>query len=567
MASDVPSTSLERPWLNHYPQGVSPVLDCPDAPAWKFLEESASRFPDRVACHHGNQQLTYQEMWDRARQAAAAFARLGVEPGDRVGLLLPNAAEFITALNGAWLAGAMGVALSPLMARREVLDVLAATDCKLVVALDLLAPLAIDDEDEAPEMLLVSLRDRLPYWRRWGYSFIRWRRLGFSTRNALGQARDYRKECAASAPIFIPRPSAKDDPAYVLPTGGTTGRPKAVVLTHGNLVANACQLKSWVGEKEEGAHTVLAVLPFFHSYGLSTCVTSSVALGATLVLHHRFKVKEAVRLIERHRPTVFPAVPAMLAALNQTLAHRKIEALNDCRCMSGGAPLPRRVAEEFAQRTGATVVEGFGLSEASPVTHAGPLDGSARAGCIGLPLPGTDAKIVDAETGTQTLPPGEVGELVVRGPQVMMGYWNDPDATAKAIRDGWLHTGDLGSRDEDGFFRIVDRKKDLIITSGFNVFPSDVEAVLREFSGIADAAVVGVPDETVGELVKAVVVAAKNEPFSEPAFDAFCIERLAKYKRPRIVEVIQGDLPRNFLGKVLRRQLREPLESTELAPS
>jgi long-chain acyl-CoA synthetase len=331
-------------------------------------------------------------------------------------------------------------------------------------------------------------------------------------------------------------------------------------------MANAWQLAHW-SLGEPGAETLLAALPFFHSYGLSTCVLNGMALGATLILHHRFRPASAVRLIEEHRPTLFPAVPAMLAALNQQVLRKSKHDLRSLKsCLSGGAPLPRSVADEFSEHTGCCVVEGYGLSEASPVTHAGPLDGTAVPGTIGLPLPDTEARIVDQTTGTETLPDGEVGELVVRGPQVMLGYWNNEIDTHKVLRDGWLYTGDLGTRDSRGFFKIVDRKKDLIITSGFNVYPGDVESILRTYPGVNDVAVIGQPDESVGELVRAVLVIEKGRRFNRHDFDRFAKTHLAAHQRPKIVETRTEDLPRNFLGKVLRRELRSMMTNgTSLA--
>jgi long-chain acyl-CoA synthetase len=283
---------------------------------------------------------------------------------------------------------------------------------------------------------------------------------------------------------------------------------------------------------------------------------TGTAMAATLVLQHRFVPRRVLRAIETQRPTVFHAVPAMLCQLNKLMRTSKRDHTSINYCMSGGAPLPTSVAEEFARHTGAVVVEGYGLSEASPVTHAGPLDGTARTGTIGLPLPDTEVRLVDADTGYRPVGPGEVGEITVRAPQVMLGYWNDPEATSRAIRDGWLYTGDLAVCDDQGFFRIVDRKKDLIITSGFNVYPSDVERVIAQFPGIQDAAVVGVPDADRGEIVKVVLVLERGKQFDRKVFLQQCKMHLAKHKQPRLIEVAEGDLPRNFLGKVLRKDLR-----------
>jgi long-chain acyl-CoA synthetase len=281
-------------------------------------------------------------------------------------------------------------------------------------------------------------------------------------------------------------------------------------------------------------------------------------------MHHRFRADTVLRLIERTRPTIVPAVPAMLVAFNKALARRRPYDLSSIKqVISGGAPLPPAVAAEFSERSGAVVVEGYGLSEASPVTHVGPLDGTARPGTIGLPLPDTDAMVVNPDGGLEPVATGEVGELVIRGPQVMAGYWKDPEATAAALQDGWLHTGDLATCDADGFFKIVDRKKDLIITSGVNVYPTDVEHVLRKFDGIEDLAVLGVPDPQRGELVKVVVVPKDPATFDRHQFELFARQHLEVHKRPRQVEVVKGPLPRNPLGKVLRRVLREQHAAAE----
>ena len=343
----------------------------------------------------------------------------------------------------------------------------------------------------------------------------------------------------------------------ILPTGGTTGVPRSVVLTHGNLVANAWQLYHWAGRRT-AEDTLLAVLPFFHSYGLTTCALAGTAMQATIVMHHRFQVGKVLDLFAQHRPTIFPAVPAMLVALNDRLRDGSGHVVRGLEmCSSGGAGLPADVAAEFSHHSGAVVVEGYGLSEAGPVTHAGPLDGTARPGTIGLPLPDTLARVVDIEDRSRTLPPGETGQLLVRGPQVMAGYLDASEVTDEVLVDGWLATGDIASCDEDGFFTIVDRLKDLIITSGFNVYPLEVEEALREHPAVADAAVVGVPDPVRGERVKAFLTLVPGADYNEPTLQDFLTHRLSRHKRPRDIEVVDGDLPRNFLGKVLRRELRE----------
>ena len=551
-----------RPWLARYPCGVPATLEYPAIAAWGLLREAARRFPERAAYCYYSQTATYREVWERSLQTAEVLKNRGVEPGDRVALLMPNIPEYLTVLNGIWLAGGRAVGVSPLMVAEEVSELLKATGCRVAVCLDMLAPLVLDGPYQPEQTLLVTLRDCLPRWQQIGYVFARRRSTGrWWVRESDGLRWLDDELDSATGDIDPVQLEPEQTPAYILPTGGTTGSPKAVVLSHRNLVANAWQQFHWSGV-ERGQETVLAVLPFFHSYGLSATLMTGVTMAATLVMHHRFNTRLAIRLIERHRPTIFHAVPAMLTAMNERLRHKPADLGSLRWCISGGAPLPQSVAEEFAEHSGATVVEGYGLSEASPVTHVGPLDGTARPGTIGLPLPDTDARIVDAQTGTQTLPPSAVGELIVRGPQVMLGYWNDPEQTRHAIRDGWLFTGDLAACDPDGFFRIVDRKKDLIITSGFNVYPGDVEEVLKRHEEIKDAAVIGVPDAQRGQVVKALVVLRNGATLDERRLHEYCRRHLGAHKRPRIIEIIEGDLPRNFLGKVLRRRLREAAVET-----
>ena len=545
------------PWLTHYPACIPTHLDYPEEPVWWLLEQSAAKFPHRVAVRYFHESLTYAELFAQARRAATLFQSLGVKPGDRVGLLLPNIPEYLIAAYGVWMAGGLVVSLSPLSVAIEIDDLLRATDCKLVVALDLLVPLATKGPHRPSRILTCSLAYRLPAVKSLFYRAACLKRRGF--RNELQVVTsDFVDELSRVEPIAEPLVVNTNSPAYILPTGGTTGSPKAVTLSHRNLLANALQLKAWCGNRS-GRNTMLGVIPFFHSYGLSTCVTSGVATAATLVLYHRFEPLAVLNLIETERPNMFPAVPAMLHRLNQCLREHpdrwNVQSL--MWVISGGAALPAETGHEFAKFTGARVVEGYGLSECSPVTHAGPLDGTARVGTIGLPLPDTDARIVDADTGCHELKPGQIGELIVRGPQVMLGYWNNREATEQILRDGWLFTGDLATRDEDGFFKIVDRKKDLIITSGFNVYPSDVEYVIRLFAGVNDAAVVGVPDPERGEIVKAIVAIKPKSKLDRHGLERFLKENLSHHKVPKIIEVIEGDLPRNFLGKVLKRKLRE----------
>ena len=548
------SERTERPWLDLYPDDVPGTLQYPDRPIWWLLERAAIKCPRRIAVHYYDQRLDYSELWSKARRAAATFVRHGVRPDDRVGLLLPNTPEYLIAAYGIWIAGGVVVSINPLSAPREVSDIILATDCRLVVTLDMLKPLLAGPATPG-QILQTTIRDRIPAWKRPSYSFIRWRR---SCRSRIKDSviGSFANEVDSSPPLEDPNVRTADDPAYILPTGGTTGAAKAVVLSHGNLIANAWQLMHWTGQSF-GRDSLLAIVPFFHCFGLSSCLTTGVASATTMILYHQFTTGVVRKLIERYRPTCFPAVPMMLGELNEEFQRRPSADKQLIRyCVSGGAALPSDVAEEFARHTGALVVEGYGLSEASPVTHVGAMDGTARSGTIGMPLPDTDARIVDQNTGESQLAQGDVGELIIRGPQVMTGYYQDTVATRQALRDGWLYTGDLARQNDDGTFQIVDRKKDLIITSGANVYPAEIEQVLRFFPGVEDVAVVGVPDARRGEIVKAVIKLKQGTKFNRRGFDAFLKANLAKYKRPRITEFVKNDLPRNFLGKVIRRELR-----------
>lgn len=530
-------------------------MQYPDYPAFGLLDRAARLLPTHTACRYYEQSWSYSALACHSRRAATLFRRAGVQPGDRVGILLPNVPEYILAVNAVWYCGGVVVAISPLMVESEVSHLLHATDCRFVIALDMLAHLLIGSQTE--RVLLVSLRSHLPGYQQIGYFLSRWKSTGHWLLPPTDRVGWFWKELESCEPAAIaPAIDPAHDPAYILPTGGTTGEPKSVTLSHRNLVANAWQQAHWAGATM-GQEKMLAVLPFFHSYGLSATLLGGTALGAELILHHRFEAKRAIALIQKHRPTVFHAVPAMLSAMNRRLRGRETKLASLRWVLSGGAPLSAEVGHEFATHTGALVVEGYGLSEASPVTHSGPLDERAKFGTIGLPLPDTTCRIVDVETQTHPVLPGDTGELIVRGPQVMLGYWNDPVATAVALRGGWLHTGDLARQDADGFYQIVERIKDLIITSGFNVFPREVERVLCECPGVRDAAVIGVPDPQRGEVVKAVVVMKEGVRWDANQLNRYCHTHLSAHKRPRIFEQAVGDLPRNFLGKLVRRRLRD----------
>ncbi len=472
-------------------------------------------------------------------------------------MLLPNMPEYIMALQATWLTGAAALQLSPLMVAEEIAKWLEATDCHILVTLDLLASPVLAALGHGPleHVVIASLAEHMNPLKGFFYRIERVRR--------HGPVRLYENEhihlfdhLVRAAPRNLnPHIVPEEDVAVLAPTGGTTGSSKIVQLTHRNLVANALQQRAW-SRGQDGTESVLGVLPFFHAYGLSVGLLTNLARACTVHLLPRFEAKAVLNLLERERIELIPAVPAMLTAMNRLLARRPRDLSFIRAVISGASSLDPKTRADFERYGARNLVEGYGLSEASPVTHVNPLDERNRPGTIGLPLPDTEARIVDQETGKDELPVGSVGELVVRGPQVMKGYFHNPTETARALRDGWLFTGDLARRDRDGFFTIVDRKKDIIKTSGFLVFPAEVEEVLAGFPAVAEAAVVAEPDEERGEIVKAIVVPRKGSRLSVDELDRYCHEHLSRQKRPRKIEVAT-ELPKNFLGKVQRRRLRE----------
>ncbi|MCS6849958.1 MAG: AMP-binding protein [Gemmataceae bacterium] len=546
----------QRDWLHAYPPGVPSSLAYPPIPVSGLLEEAALRFSDRPGCTILGRSMTFGELAQQARRLARSLADLGAGPGQCVGMLLPNIPEYIVALQATWLTGATVLQFSPLMVADELRKWIEATGCRIVVTLDLLAPTLLEARAAPLEHVIVtSLAPRFAPWKGWLYSVERLRRHGPFRLRDDGLVQRFEQLLRGSPRPLLRRIVPEEDVAVLAPTGGTTASPKAVMLTHRNLVANAYQVFAW-SRNPPGEAQVLGVLPFFHAYGLTVGLLASLVGGWTVHLHPRFEAGPVLDLLERYRIDTVPAVPAMLAAMNRELRQRPRDLSFIRTVVSGASALPSAVREEFAQSGARLVVEGYGLTEAGPVTHVNPLDGHHRPGTIGLPLPDTDARIVDQATGVEELPVGSVGELVVRGPQVMKGYYNNPAETARALRHGWLYTGDLARRDRDGFFTIVDRKKDIIKTSGFLVYPAEVEEVLARCPGVAEAAVVGVPDPERGEIVKAIVVAKPGIQLDLAALERYAAEHLGKQKRPQQYEVV-AQLPKNFLGKVQRRRLRE----------
>ena len=543
-------------WHASYPPGIPPAIDYTARRVEQLLQSSVERYPDRVAIRYFRTSHTYRDLLDRIKQTAGALRELGIGTGDRVMLVLPNCPEFaITWFALHWL-GAEAVPANPLMSAAELTGLARKCSIQAVLGLDVRMKPVAEMASDVPlkAVIVTSLASHLPLAYRLPYML---QRLVYGKPVATKAANQLRFEELAGLGQPVAEPQLDDPklPAVLQPTGGTTGSPKVAVLSHENLCANVAQLHVWSG-LEPGCETFLSVLPFFHVYGATCAMLSPLVGGSTLILQARFHPTRTLKLMDKYQPGIALLVPFMIASLNDEMRKRG-KALQGLRlCMSGASAMSGEVAREFEHLTGATIIEGFGLSEASPVTHSNPSDGTARIGSIGLPLPNTDVRLVDLETGTREVAPGEIGEMLIKGPQVMQGYLDDPEETAIALRDGWLFTGDLATATHDGFFEIVDRKKDMIISGGLNVYPSEVEDVIREHPSVQTCAVVGAPDRKYGELVCAWVVPASRHSPNLDELKSFCREKLSGYKVPREFRVCDA-LPENFLGKVRRIELRK----------
>ncbi len=551
--------AVSRPWLASYPEGVPPSFEYPKENLASLVAKAAARFPDSVAITFMDARITYGKLLDLIQRFAGVLRGLGLKKGDRVGVILPNIPQAVLAYHGTLWAGGVVVMCNPLYTERELAHQLADAEARIVLTLDLFYPKVrnIREEVGAEHVIVTRVHEFLPPLKRLLAPLVlkrkgQWQEVPAGERVLwLSQllARETSRPPMAEA-------NAMEDLACLQYTGGTTGLSKGVMLTHYNLLANAWQARLWLPNPREGEETVLAVLPLFHSFGQTVCMNTGFLLGANVVLVPRFDVHEVLELIQKERPSLFPGVPTMYVALINHPDVGKYNLSSIRACISGAAPLPLEVQQGFERITGGKLVEGYGLSEASPVTHANPIEGKRKIGTIGIPVPDTLARIVDPSDPRKVLPPGEPGELAVKGPQVMKGYWNRPEETAQTLVDGWLLTGDIATMDEEGYFQIVDRKKDIIIAGGFNIYPREVEEVLYQHPKVKEAVVVGIPDPYRGETVKAYIVPKEGETPTAEEIEAFCRERLAAYKVPKLWE-FRKDLPKTMVGKILRRALRE----------
>jgi long-chain acyl-CoA synthetase len=558
-----------RPWFAHYPPAVPKTLEpFPEVSVHGMLEAAARRHPDRPAVAWFGKRMTYRDLLAEVERCSAMLASFGVRKGDRVALIMPNSPPYVVAYFAIARLGAVVVGNNFLYTKREMEHQLRDCGAKVVLVCDLY----YSDFAEVfrtvgvEHVVITRLNDYMPFPKKQLAPALRFKKLQQDAgkpwppvpKDAPVQRWHKALKSAGPAPVAASVDPEKD-PAGFIYTGGTTGVSKGAVLSHRNIVGNAMQGAAYI-ELEEGTEAVLCPLPFYHSFGMLAMNVAILRGGKVIPVPNPRDLHAVLEEMSKEKPTFFPGVPRLFIALNDSPLTAKYDLRSLKACVSGAAALPVAVAQRFAEITGgATLVEGYGLTEASPVTHANPLHGLRKPGTIGVPIPDTDCKIVSLEDPDRSLGVGERGELCIKGPQVMLGYWNRPEETARMITNGWLHTGDVAVMDEDGFFRIVDRLKEMIIVSGFNVYPNEVEEVLYHHPKVSKAAVIGVPDEKTGEAVKAFVVLKEGETATAEEILGWCKDPangLTGYRVPRQIE-FRDQLPETMIGKVLRRVLAE----------
>jgi long-chain acyl-CoA synthetase len=544
-------------WVKNYDPGVPLQVEPVTDSLPRLLLEAAAKIPQAPALAFFGRIFTYQELAEQAARLAQALKNLGLAPGDRLGLLLPNCPQLVVAYHAALRLGAVVVMLNPLLSVKELTYQLADSGARFLVALDHFLPQveAVQATLDLPRVIVTSLTDTLPWPLNWLYPW-KARRQNLVVGFRPGPGRLNWQTLLQHRPLADEPVPDPQDLAVLQYTGGTTGTPKAARLTHANLMVNVAQINAWLQQVRYGEERVMGLLPFTHSFGLTACLNWPMSQGAMIIVLPRFEINSFLKALKKHRPTMLPGVPTLFVALISDSRLPKLDLSSLWACISGSAPLPLEVRDRFESLSSCRILEGYGLTEASPVTHINPIVGPRPPGSIGLPLPGTVARVVDQETGARDLPPGEVGELILKGPQVMPGYWQNQEENDLALRNGWLYTGDLAKMDEQGYFYIVERKKDLIIAGGYNIYPREVEEVLYQHPQVQEAVALGVPDPYRGETVKVVIVPRDGARLTAEEIQAFCKRNLAVYKVPRIVE-FRDHLPKSLVGKVLRRVLRE----------
>jgi long-chain acyl-CoA synthetase len=551
MSEDIYS---EKPWLKNYDKGVPAHIDYPEMNIYEFLVNSAKQFSSRTAIWFMKNKISYNKLDDITDRLATALVNLGVKHGDVVAIMIPNFPQFIMSYYGILKAGAIVTACSVLHTEHELAYQLNDSGAEIIIAWDnqIEKISKIRDRTRLRHVIITNVFDYSPMAPRNPPEI-----------SGTIQFLNLINNTKPNPPTF--KTNAKEDIACLQYTGGTTGLPKGAMLTHYNLVSNCVAVESWAAEGfRMGKETIVTNLPLFHIYGQTICMNLHILIGSTIALNPDPRDQKSLfEVIKSTSATMFPGVPTMyMRLLERDDLEDYAKDLRSIRvCNTGAAPMPPEVLKEFEKRTGAIILEGYGLTETSPVTHSNPFSGQRKIGSVGMPLPDTEVKLVKIDDYTQSVPLGESGEIIIKGPQVMKGYWNKPEATADQIKDGWLLTGDIGKMDEDGYFYIVDRKKDMIDVSGFKVYPRELEDCLFENEAVENAAVIGVPDPNLpgSEKVKAYIVLKdgyKESEEMEAQIKDYCRQLVAPYKVPKFIE-FRKELPETLVGKVLRKDLKE----------
>jgi len=556
-------TYQDKVWLKSYEKGVPEFIDYEKVCMPEYLDRSAGEFPDRDALVFQGYRITFKELKEMVDRFATCLASFGVKKGDAVAILLPNLIPCAVAAFATLKLGAITVMNNPLYTDRELEYQFNNSGSKVLITLDLLGNRMIDlrPKTKIKEIVYTSIGDYLPFPKSLLFPLVgKKKKLAADVKKADNVYKW--KDCIAGHDAAPPKVEIGfDDVAMYQYTGGTTGVSKGVMLTHSNLSKQVQQIRAWFPTFKMGEEIMLGALPFFHIFGLTTVMNLGVYFAWTDILVPKPQPKPLLEAIAKFKPTFAPLVPTMYIGMLNDPDVKNTDMTSIKGCFSGSAPLPVEVIRNFEGATGAIIVEGFGLTETTPVTHINPFAGGVRkVGSIGVPISDTECKIVDLEEGITEVPVGEPGELIIKGPQVMKGYLGMADETANTIRDGWCYTGDIATMDEDGYFYIVDRKKDMIISGGFNIYPRDIDEVFYENAKVQEACAIGVPDPKRGENIKAFIVLKEGETATEEEMIDFCKDKLARYKHPTEVE-FRKELPKTNVGKILRKELRaEELE-------
>lgn len=553
-------TYADKPWLKNYDEGVPEHVEVPDHSLQHFLTEAAQKYPDHPAMIMKGYKISYRQFDEETDAFAAALIANGFKKGDRAVIYMPNTPQFVISYYGILKAGGIVIATNPLYTERELEHQLVDCGAETVVVLSLyyntLKNVQRAGKTKVKRVIVANIKEYFPGYLKLLFTVAKEKKDGHRVTLEIG---DMNFQDFLATGKLLPKPQVAvtgDDIALLQYTGGTTGVSKGAVGLHRNLVSNTLVLSTWI-DWEYGKEVFLGAIPFFHVYGMVTAMIFSVAVAGTLVIIPNPRdQKDLLASINKYRPAIFPGVPAMYNAINHNadVLAGKYDLSSIRACISGSAPLLVETKMRFEELTGGTLVEGFGMTETLVATHANPIKGENRAGSIGMPLPDVECRIVDAELGEEVLPVGEIGELIIRSPSVMQGYWQMPTETANALRDGWLYSGDIARMDEAGYFYIEDRKKDMIIAGGYNIYPREVEEVLIEHPAVMEVGVAGVTDPKRGETVKAWIVKHPGDPTTEEEIIEWSKTQLAKYKYPRIVE-FRKELPKTTVGKVLKREL------------